>query len=59
MVRLVHSLKGVAGNLGFNRLSGCAQQCEKRLKTTSEPVEIIHERADCAVKAGEGFYKGF
>ena len=36
LVRLVHSIKGVAGNLGFKRLSYCAQQCEKHLKTTNE-----------------------
>ena len=32
MVRLVHSLKGVAGNLGFNRLLLCAQHTEQLLK---------------------------
>ncbi|WP_404341056.1 ATP-binding protein [Pseudoalteromonas mariniglutinosa] len=29
---LVHTLKGSAGNLGFQRLSSCAQQCETALK---------------------------
>ena len=32
MVRLVHSLKGIAGNLGFNRLLLCAQHTEQLLK---------------------------
>ena len=32
--RLVHSIKGVSGNLGFNRLSNVAQQFESRLKET-------------------------
>lgn len=32
MVRLVHSLKGIAGNLGFNRLLLCAQRTEQILK---------------------------
>jgi CheY-like chemotaxis protein len=44
LVRLVHSIKGVAGNLGFKRLSYCAQQCEQHLKTANkinEPSEII------------------
>ncbi|WP_457934426.1 response regulator [Pseudoalteromonas sp. SCSIO 43210] len=40
LVRLVHSIKGVAGNLGFKRLSLCAQQCEHQFKTTNESVEI-------------------
>jgi len=39
LVRLVHSIKGVAGNLGFRRLSHCALICERNLKTTNEPVE--------------------
>ncbi|MDO6465576.1 PAS domain-containing hybrid sensor histidine kinase/response regulator [Pseudoalteromonas carrageenovora] len=39
LVRLVHSIKGVAGNLGFRRLSHCALVCERNLKTTNEPVE--------------------
>ncbi len=30
--RLVHSIKGVSGNLGFNRLSAIAQQLESRLR---------------------------
>ncbi|TMO10913.1 ATP-binding protein [Pseudoalteromonas sp. S558] len=41
LVRLVHSIKGVAGNLGFKRLSYCAQQCEKHLKTTNSLDESI------------------
>ncbi|MEL0646613.1 ATP-binding protein [Pseudoalteromonas agarivorans] len=40
LVRLVHSVKGVAGNLGFKRLSHCALVCERNLKTTNEPVEL-------------------
>lgn len=39
VVRLVHSIKGVAGNLGFIRLSLCAKQCETHLKTTNEPIQ--------------------
>lgn len=39
VVRLVHSIKGVAGNLGFIRLSLCAKQCETHLKTTNEPLQ--------------------
>ncbi|MBQ4856689.1 ATP-binding protein [Pseudoalteromonas sp. MMG007] len=39
LVRLVHSIKGVAGNLGFRRLSHCALVCERNLKTTNKPVE--------------------
>lgn len=40
LVRLVHSIKGVAGNLGFRRLSHCALLCERALKTTNTPIEI-------------------
>ena len=40
LVRLVHSIKGVAGNLGFRRLSHCALLCERTLKTTNKPIEI-------------------
>jgi hypothetical protein len=36
MVRLVHSLKGIAGNLGFNRLLLCAQHTEQVLKANSD-----------------------
>ena len=39
VVRLVHSIKGVAGNLGFIRLSLCAKQCETHLKTTNDPLQ--------------------
>ncbi|MGP4985740.1 ATP-binding protein [Pseudoalteromonas nigrifaciens] len=40
LIRIAHSIKGVAGNLGFSRLSQCAQQTEKDLKTTDKAVEI-------------------
>jgi PAS domain S-box-containing protein len=40
MVRLVHSIKGVAGNLGFKRLSGCALECERKLKASNEAMNI-------------------
>ncbi|WKD25065.1 ATP-binding protein [Pseudoalteromonas sp. KG3] len=36
--RLVHSIKGVSGNLGFNRLCAAAQQLESRLRK-SQHVE--------------------
>lgn len=39
MVRLVHSLKGIAGNLGFNRLLLCAQHTEQVLKAGCEHAE--------------------
>lgn len=41
LVRLVHSIKGVSGNLGFKRLSNTALECEQYLRATNEPVEII------------------
>ena len=39
--RLVHSIKGVSGNLGFNRLSAAAQQLESRLRK-SQDVEQLY-----------------
>jgi two-component system sensor histidine kinase BarA len=38
--RLVHSIKGVSGNLGFNRLSATAQQLESRLRKTPDVGQI-------------------
>ncbi|WP_372762656.1 ATP-binding protein [Pseudoalteromonas sp.] len=40
LIRLAHSIKGVAGNLGFQRLSQCAKQTEKQLRTTNKAVEL-------------------
>ena len=58
LVRLVHSIKGVAGNLGFKRLSYCAQQCEKHLKTTNEPIEITMKELIMQLEQVIVFIKG-
>ncbi|MEL0641482.1 ATP-binding protein [Pseudoalteromonas aliena] len=58
LVRLVHSIKGVAGNLGFKRLSYCALQCERNLKTMNRPVEITLKELIMQLKQVIVFIKG-
>ncbi|MBB1453709.1 PAS domain-containing hybrid sensor histidine kinase/response regulator [Pseudoalteromonas sp. SG43-5] len=58
LVRLVHSIKGVAGNLGFRRLSHCALLCERTLKTTNKPIEITLQELIIQLEQVIVFIKG-
>ena len=49
LVRIVHGIKGVSGNLGFKRLSDCALKSEKQLKQTNEPIHLIIEELSMQV----------
>ncbi|MBQ4832873.1 response regulator [Pseudoalteromonas sp. MMG010] len=40
LIRIVHSIKGVAGNLGFLRLSNCALICERKLMNSNDPISV-------------------
>ncbi|KPW03790.1 response regulator [Pseudoalteromonas sp. P1-8] len=50
LVRVVHNVKGSAGNLGFKRLSACAQQCEARLKADGELPEQLNDELQWQIK---------
>jgi hypothetical protein len=50
LVRVVHNVKGSAGNLGFKRLSACAQQCEARLKVDGELPEQLNDELQWQIK---------
>ena len=41
MLRLAHTLKGLGGSLGMDRLQLCAQQLEAELKTTADSAELV------------------
>ncbi|MCO7249562.1 response regulator [Pseudoalteromonas sp. Ps84H-4] len=50
LIRVVHNLKGSAGNLGFKRLSACAQECEVKLKKTGELPEQLNDELQCQLQ---------
>ena len=50
LIRVVHNVKGSAGNLGFKRLSACAQQCEATLKAKGELSEQLIDELQCQIK---------
>jgi two-component system sensor histidine kinase BarA len=58
LVRLVHSIKGVSGNLGFKRLSSCALQCEQNLKATNDPEDEILKELIMQLKQVIVFIRG-
>ena len=58
LVRLVHSIKGVSGNLGFKRLSSCALQCEQSLKATNDPEDQIIKELIMQLKQVIVFIRG-
>lgn len=47
---VVHNVKGSAGNLGFKRLSACAQRCEAILKAKGELSEQLIDELQCQIK---------
>ena len=50
LVRVVHNVKGSAGNLGFKRLSACAKQCEAELKTQGKLPELLNDELQQHIK---------
>ena len=50
LIRVVHNVKGSAGNLGFKRLSACAQHCEATLKAKGELSEQLIDELQCQIK---------
>ncbi|WP_199524733.1 PAS domain-containing hybrid sensor histidine kinase/response regulator [Pseudoalteromonas sp. bablab_jr011] len=50
LIRVVHNVKGSAGNLGFKRLSACAQQCEAKLKAQGELPELLNDELQWQIK---------